>query len=912
MPHGTACSAGSAAGCHLETTSFVGRDRVLADLLAASEQRRLTTLWGAAGVGKTRLLRRACAETTARGRVTVVEVMDLVPARDRAALVAAVAQALGISLATVREDAAVEHVGRALALSGDMLLALDGLEHLLPHAEVIAIWLDRAPALRVLCTSRTPLALPGEHALELLGLSQASGVALLEDRLRALTDVPLPQNAHATAGAMVDLVGGLPLAIELLAARAARDGIDPVAEQVGDALSPRPTATPDIMAATVELALARATEQERDALERVACCADALPLDVAEQVIGEPSAGARLEALTKLALTWVRHGRHGELRVGCYSSVREALERRASRPANADARHVRVLAAWSEPVAARARAGDAAALQALLDDGPNLELALARSTDDEATVALALSSTITAARRGARDAHDAALDRGLAAARAARLPTAELELLERRGALAEAAGAVGEARSAHEEARALAQRIGDLGREAAARARIGFARFELGEREAGLNELDHAIGAAPGESAALALAHNRRGIALLSSGDRRGLDDLMLGAALAALAGDTALRVGALVDVARAQRTWGAVEIAARHLLEAVAPGRPLGDELRARALCEQAALARVDGRHGDAGALARDALGAAEACGAPAGLVHALVTASEVALDRGEVSAATVHAERAGTLATLIDVPAPALEAQLALARALRARGDTAGARTALAAVACGLARCPDRRVVGLLALERALLEGEPDGSAPQMRRDLAAAAAALVPQGGRLATLALVLRALLDPDQADRAALVRAASEQPDAELRALLALVRGERDDARFALVRRVAPLRRVPARREMVVGSDGRYYEIDGRRTSLARQRSLRLIFLALVDEAERRPGHGLPQPEVLARGWPGEKMRADSGATRVYTSIRRLRRGGLEGVLVTRDDGYLIDPQISVRRAALVQ
>jgi hypothetical protein len=111
-----------------------------------------------------------------------------------------------------------------------------------------------------------------------------------------------------------------------------------------------------------------------------------------------------------------------------------------------------------------------------------------------------------------------------------------------------------------------------------------------------------------------------------------------------------------------------------------------------------------------------------------------------------------------------------------------------------------------------------------------------------------------------------------------------------------------------LRGGKARREMTVGVDGRYYEIDGTRVSLQRQRSLRLILLALVEQAERAPGVGLSQTDVLARGWPGEKMRPDSGATRVYTSIRRLRRGGLAGVLLTRDDGYLLDPSLSLRRA----
>jgi hypothetical protein len=119
--------------------------------------------------------------------------------------------------------------------------------------------------------------------------------------------------------------------------------------------------------------------------------------------------------------------------------------------------------------------------------------------------------------------------------------------------------------------------------------------------------------------------------------------------------------------------------------------------------------------------------------------------------------------------------------------------------------------------------------------------------------------------------------------------------------------FALSRRIEQLRAGRCARELLVAADGRFFEVDGKRTSLQRQRCLRAIFLALVEHAERAPGLGLSQTEVLARGWPGERMRADSGAMRVYTSIRRLRKSGLSGLLITRDDGYLLDPTVSIRR-----
>lgn len=84
-------------------------------------------------------------------------------------------------------------------------------------------------------------------------------------------------------------------------------------------------------------------------------------------------------------------------------------------------------------------------------------------------------------------------------------------------------------------------------------------------------------------------------------------------------------------------------------------------------------------------------------------------------------------------------------------------------------------------------------------------------------------------------------------------------------------------------------------------------SLLRRANLRRIVVALVEQAERAPGVALTRDQLLAAAWPGERMRTDSGAFRVYTSIRRLRALGLGHALVTRDDGYLIDPAVRIVR-----
>jgi biotin operon repressor len=52
--------------------------------------------------------------------------------------------------------------------------------------------------------------------------------------------------------------------------------------------------------------------------------------------------------------------------------------------------------------------------------------------------------------------------------------------------------------------------------------------------------------------------------------------------------------------------------------------------------------------------------------------------------------------------------------------------------------------------------------------------------------------------------------------------------------------------------------------------------------------------------------LLAAGWPGERVDYEAGVARVYTTIQRLRALGLQNVLVTQDDGYLLDPSTPVR------
>lgn len=103
-------------------------------------------------------------------------------------------------------------------------------------------------------------------------------------------------------------------------------------------------------------------------------------------------------------------------------------------------------------------------------------------------------------------------------------------------------------------------------------------------------------------------------------------------------------------------------------------------------------------------------------------------------------------------------------------------------------------------------------------------------------------------------------------------------------------------------------ELVVGRDARWLTLpDGRRLSLLRYGPLRRILDRLVAERLDGEGRGLSAEALIEAGWPGERMLHSAGLLRVYTAVRRLRRLGLAQALLTRDDGYVLDPDVPVRR-----
>ena len=201
-----------------ERDEFVGRRAAMRELRQRFDQgARLVSLVAIGGCGKTRLATHfgwTRIDQLAGG----VWFCDLASARSIEGLLHAVALGLDVPLG---KDDPVTQLGHAIAGRGNCLVILDNFEQVVRHAEAtLGRWLERASDARFLVTSREVLGIAGEQALALAPLDSDEAQMLFRRRAAASRSDfdPTPEDQAAIAP-LVQLLDGLPLAIELAAAR---------------------------------------------------------------------------------------------------------------------------------------------------------------------------------------------------------------------------------------------------------------------------------------------------------------------------------------------------------------------------------------------------------------------------------------------------------------------------------------------------------------------------------------------------------------------------------------------------------------------------------------------------------------------------------------------------------------------
>jgi predicted ATPase/DNA-binding SARP family transcriptional activator len=273
-------------------TRFVGRNRELDDLARLVPSARLVTLTGAGGSGKTRLAREAALRAAASfARIAWV---DLAPLAEADLLAQQIAGALHVR---ERADASSRELVVG-AIGGErVLLVLDNCEHLVDGCAELAEALLRAcPRLTILATSREALGVTSETAWLVPPLASAEAVQLFVERAQAtLPSFALTPSNSAAVGEICRRLDGMPLAIELAAARVRVLSPEQIAHRLDNAFrlltGGSRTALPRhrTLRAAMDWSYGLLGTREQVLLRRLAIFAGTFTLDAAEAVCaGDP------------------------------------------------------------------------------------------------------------------------------------------------------------------------------------------------------------------------------------------------------------------------------------------------------------------------------------------------------------------------------------------------------------------------------------------------------------------------------------------------------------------------------------------------------------------------------------------------------------------------------------------------
>jgi predicted ATPase/class 3 adenylate cyclase len=390
-------------------SSFVGRTTELTEVQNLVADRRLVTLVGAGGCGKTRLAVQVAAELL-DGSGDGVWLVELAALTDGAVVAATVASALGILPEADRP--VIDTVASALR-SRSLLIVLDNCEHVINHAAELAdMLLTECPEVALLATSREPLRIAGEQLYRVASLDtpadgspvdvivSADAVQLFTERARSQQpDFGVDDTNAPLVGAICRQLDGIPLAIELAAARLPSLSLVDIAQRLHERFRLLTTGTrtalprQQTLRALIDWSYDLLDDNEQLALCRLSVFAGGCTIDAAEAVVGDGDRIERVDvldlvsALTDKSLLGNEPAPHGT-RYTMLETVRQYAEehllaRGEQEPIETARRHRDYYLALAEQASPQLSGADQAEWFETLDaDHFNLRAALTFTRDD--------------------------------------------------------------------------------------------------------------------------------------------------------------------------------------------------------------------------------------------------------------------------------------------------------------------------------------------------------------------------------------------------------------------------------------------------------------------------------------------------------------------------------------------------
>jgi len=874
----------------LETplTSFVGRSR---ELLALGEEvlagRRLITLVGPAGCGKSRLgLEFARHHRESQPDIAVLR-CDLGAVSTDHAI-----SAIGARLPGASASDSPSSLASALRGCGRALLLLDNVEHLTPALDDWLIeWLEAAPELTVIATSRVVLATLGGLRFEVAPLPTADGVALYGDRAACVAPAVETDGAAATVIAkIVDRLDGLPLAIELAAARTSVLSNGEIFERLADRFefldrrSPGRPSRSNSLHAAIDWSWQLLEPWERSALAQCSVLRG-FDLAAAESIIRLPptappvldvvqslheksllvraqTARFRLyESIREFAATHLDESGEGEQARQRHAEYYAALGDRQSHAVNprtvpsrliAEADNLLAAYEWSRAHAPNLAARAALALHPiLLARGPfamHVELldwlvATARAGSDQRLLARALvarASTLRdslPAQQLAPDL-DTACDLAAALGDDALLGTARICRAGVRREAGEYDDATTDARAAHDALHSIGDHVG-----------AGHARLMLASIAYCCGQLD-----AAGDHYEAARAEF-------------------------APAGDLFGQAIAEANLALVASELGRLDDAQARYARALADNRAVGNLRAAASILEQVGSIHIaTGRYAAAHAALGEALTARQSLGSAAGETMCRSAIALTELAAGRPREALQSSDRAVEIARGLDSPRCLGFALTTHAAALAASDRVDSAVETFARAEAEVGRSGDPVLAQELSVFLGILDiatarqaldagcvDEATSSLAKAKSRIQTASSGRLPIGCRVANH--ILCELLSRHHGTSAA---AADDEFFLEVSA----------DATWARINDQEPV-------------------------SLVRKRLLRPLLSSLVAGLRNHPGIPVTTATLLNAGWPHDRIDSAKLRERLYVAISALRKLGLDPVLHTTDSGYMLDPRVVV-------